>query len=349
MTVFCPNCGKPNTDQATQCISCGTALKPTAAGGAAKFKGTMMMGSVNAPNVPGPPPAQPPQPAPPAAPPPAAADAEKQKLAFQATMFGPIAPPPGGVQPTSPFAASGTAPTHPPPQSGAPNWGGGIDATAPTEAFQSPVMSQGQPPSNAPPPSGFGQPPSSSFGSPHAGMTPPMGTGASSYTPGMQPPMGPPPGGPQGGGYSNPPGSGGGDNKKKIFLFVGIGCLFFLVISCLGGFFAYRACANKVKGITDTINTTGSGNTDIQAPASAGTPDPGAPDPGSIDTSTACGQYSACCSALSKMPGMGVLAQGCAQIERLKDLPTGNQACAQAMTSIRQSMANNPNAPAECK
>ncbi|MFN7702405.1 MAG: zinc-ribbon domain-containing protein, partial [Deltaproteobacteria bacterium] len=39
MTVFCPNCGKPNTDTATQCVACGTALKPKAA--ASKFKGTM--------------------------------------------------------------------------------------------------------------------------------------------------------------------------------------------------------------------------------------------------------------------------------------------------------------------
>ncbi|MGE3633501.1 MAG: zinc-ribbon domain-containing protein, partial [Sandaracinaceae bacterium] len=27
MTVFCPNCGKPNTDTASQCVACGTELQ----------------------------------------------------------------------------------------------------------------------------------------------------------------------------------------------------------------------------------------------------------------------------------------------------------------------------------
>ncbi|MDQ3033840.1 MAG: zinc-ribbon domain-containing protein, partial [Myxococcota bacterium] len=61
MTVFCPNCGKPNTDTATQCVACATALKPKAAG--SKFKGTMMMTGVAAPKpgAPGgPPPGGPP-------------------------------------------------------------------------------------------------------------------------------------------------------------------------------------------------------------------------------------------------------------------------------------------------
>ncbi|MCA9600551.1 MAG: zinc ribbon domain-containing protein, partial [Myxococcales bacterium] len=40
MTVFCPNCGKPNTDEATKCVACGAELKKQ---GAKKFKGTMMM------------------------------------------------------------------------------------------------------------------------------------------------------------------------------------------------------------------------------------------------------------------------------------------------------------------
>ena len=44
MTIFCPNCGKPNTDTATQCVSCNTALK--AKPGASKFKGTLMMSGV---------------------------------------------------------------------------------------------------------------------------------------------------------------------------------------------------------------------------------------------------------------------------------------------------------------
>src|SRR5690606_16728338 len=70
VTVFCPNCGKPNTDTATQCVACGTALKPKAAG--SKFKGTMMMTGVAPPRpaapaeqpAPGASPAGPPQAAP---------------------------------------------------------------------------------------------------------------------------------------------------------------------------------------------------------------------------------------------------------------------------------------------
>ena len=41
MTVYCPECGKPNTAQATQCASCEHELKPEEA--KRRFKGTMMM------------------------------------------------------------------------------------------------------------------------------------------------------------------------------------------------------------------------------------------------------------------------------------------------------------------
>ena len=44
VTIFCPNCGKPNTDTATQCVACNTPLKPKTAG--SRFKGTMMMTGV---------------------------------------------------------------------------------------------------------------------------------------------------------------------------------------------------------------------------------------------------------------------------------------------------------------
>ncbi|MEQ9650062.1 MAG: zinc-ribbon domain-containing protein, partial [Sandaracinaceae bacterium] len=58
MTVFCPNCGKPNTDSAHQCVACGTELKPKSSG---KFKGTMMMSGVSVPQQPGAPQAGAPQ------------------------------------------------------------------------------------------------------------------------------------------------------------------------------------------------------------------------------------------------------------------------------------------------
>ncbi|MBX3271169.1 MAG: zinc ribbon domain-containing protein, partial [Sandaracinaceae bacterium] len=63
MTLFCPNCGKPNLDSATQCVACGTELRPKSP---AKFKGTMMMSGVQIPQAgeagapPGPPPGAPP-------------------------------------------------------------------------------------------------------------------------------------------------------------------------------------------------------------------------------------------------------------------------------------------------
>ncbi|MBN8611501.1 MAG: zinc-ribbon domain-containing protein, partial [Deltaproteobacteria bacterium] len=97
MTVFCPNCGKPNTDTATQCVACATALKPKAA--ASKFKGTMMMSGPAVPPKPGAPGGPPGPGGPPAAgpmgPPPAAPAEPPKNMAFQATMLGPMTPPPG--------------------------------------------------------------------------------------------------------------------------------------------------------------------------------------------------------------------------------------------------------------
>ncbi|NOY93100.1 MAG: zinc-ribbon domain-containing protein, partial [Deltaproteobacteria bacterium] len=49
MTVYCPNCGKPNTNEAQSCASCGTQLKQQKKSGASKFKGTMMMNNMGAP------------------------------------------------------------------------------------------------------------------------------------------------------------------------------------------------------------------------------------------------------------------------------------------------------------
>ncbi len=104
--AFCPNCGTPNTDQAEKCVSCSFELAPKQK---AKFKGTIMMSGVQAPT--GQPGAAPPA----AAPPPAArppgpvvfspgsnapvaakpAGAPVRSLAFEKTMMGPMAVPPG--------------------------------------------------------------------------------------------------------------------------------------------------------------------------------------------------------------------------------------------------------------
>ncbi|MEM9195754.1 MAG: zinc ribbon domain-containing protein, partial [Myxococcota bacterium] len=97
MTVFCPNCGKPNTDTATQCVSCGHELKP-AGGSRAKFKGTMMMTAATAPKPGEAPGGAPPAGAPPQGQPPGGAGPQQpgagKNLAFQATMLGPMTPPP---------------------------------------------------------------------------------------------------------------------------------------------------------------------------------------------------------------------------------------------------------------
>ena len=120
MTVYCPNCGKPNTDEATQCVSCGTALSKPEKKAGSKFKGTMMMAGVSAPKPPapgggggggpkqGPGVGQPP-----------AEGGGKKDLAFQQTMLGPMTPPPGQApgqpQPGQPQAGQ--------PPAGAPQGG----------------------------------------------------------------------------------------------------------------------------------------------------------------------------------------------------------------------------------
>src|SRR5690349_7091659 len=77
--AFCPNCGTPNTDQAQKCVSCSFELQPKQK---AKFKGTMLMTGVQAPQMPkGPAPASAPAQAP--APAPAA-----KNLGFEKTMMG---------------------------------------------------------------------------------------------------------------------------------------------------------------------------------------------------------------------------------------------------------------------
>jgi len=102
--AFCPNCGTPNTDQADKCVSCSFEL---ATKQKAKFKGTIMMSGVQAPTAGAPPGAAPPAAAPPpAAPAPVApaAPAPVKNLAFEKTMMGPMAVPPGTGMPHTPAA-----------------------------------------------------------------------------------------------------------------------------------------------------------------------------------------------------------------------------------------------------
>ncbi|MFW6051446.1 MAG: zinc ribbon domain-containing protein, partial [Myxococcota bacterium] len=113
MTIYCPSCGKPNTDQAEKCASCGKELEKAKPAGS-KFKGTMMMTGMSPPKPPGKSAEgeEEGQAAPaggeaqgPAAGTPGESQAEpKKNLAFQQTMMGPMTPPGGGA------GAGGAAP-----------------------------------------------------------------------------------------------------------------------------------------------------------------------------------------------------------------------------------------------
>ncbi|MEO0325832.1 MAG: zinc ribbon domain-containing protein, partial [Myxococcota bacterium] len=173
MTVFCPNCGTKNTDEATHCTSCGTELRKPE-GRQKKFKGTMMMSGLGTQQPPGAPGGSPPAEAPP-----------KKDLAFQATMLGPMSSPadPGAAPPAGfgqPPAAQPTSPST-----------GGFGQPAPGLA-----------------PGGFGQPTPATTDAPSTG-----GFGSPDPTPqpggyGQAGPGGfaPPPQAGQGGGFGQPPG-----------------------------------------------------------------------------------------------------------------------------------------------
>ncbi|MBK8172469.1 MAG: hypothetical protein IPK60_19300 [Sandaracinaceae bacterium] len=239
MTVFCPNCGKPNTDEAAQCVSCSTALTPKVGGASgSKFKGTMMMTGVTPPRPPGPASGAPPAPVTPGGGPamqPVPTE-QKQNMGFQQTMLGgPMAPPStatpaaggfsppaqGGfgaspASPATPVSAGFAAPAAPvsggfgaPPAAQAA--AGGFSAPSAPTAPAAQAGGFGSPPGGgAPPPGGggFGSPPGGGFGGPPGG--PPPGGGGFGAPPGGGgfggPPGGPPPGG---GGFGAPPGGGG--------------------------------------------------------------------------------------------------------------------------------------------
>ncbi|MCB9628338.1 MAG: zinc ribbon domain-containing protein [Sandaracinaceae bacterium] len=237
MTIYCPSCGKPNTDEASNCISCGTELAKKKA---ARFKGTMMMSGPGA--LPGAPASSAPPAASPSAPPPVAPGASqpppKKDLAFQKTMLGPMTAPTGMAPPAGAPAAPafGAPPAQaqppqggfgaPPPSGGGGGFGapppsgggGGFGAPPPSGGgggFGAPPPSGGGGGFGAPPPSGggggFGAPPPSSDGGGGFGAPPPSGGGGGFGAP---PPSGggfgaPPPSG-GGGGFGAPPPSGGG-------------------------------------------------------------------------------------------------------------------------------------------
>jgi hypothetical protein len=359
VTVFCPNCGTPNTDEATACAKCGTALK--AAGpkvAPSKFKGTMMMSGVTPPRPQAPGAGLPPPAAPaPAAAPPAAAPESKQNLAFQATMLGPMTPPPGmpsAFGATTPAAGGGFG--TPPPATDAgfgappPAASGGFGAPPPAASggFGAPAASDagfGASPAGG---GGFGTPPAGGgFGAPPAGGggfgAPPAGGGG----------FGEPPAGggfgapPAGGGFGAPPAGGGGGpapKKNNTLKYVGIGCGALLLLSCLCGIgvnalsiYRERAAQAGLEGAAPAMDTS-----------------TGIPAAGSDATATAggtCARTKACCEAIYSQPifqGQGM--QACAAVDQVAGTPFAETACTAQLDAFRQAAANLPGGlPAICK
>jgi len=157
----------------------------------------------------------------------------KKDMAFQATMLGPMTPPPGAPPAAAPPAAGFGAPPAAgfgaPPAAGfgaPPAAGFGAPAAG---GFGGGTPTPGTPTPGTPAPGGFGAPAAGGFGAP-AGGQPAQGGG---FAPaGGAPPAGSAPGG--------APPSGG--SKKKILIGVGVGCLFIIMVSCaLGSWLCYRA------------------------------------------------------------------------------------------------------------
>ncbi len=241
MTVYCPNCGKPNTDEANACASCGTQLSKPGARKAGKFKGTMMMAGVTAPTpptaggTPGGAPGEPPQ---------------KKDLAFQQTMLGPMTPPGQPGQPENKSAAGGfgaagggSTPDQPAPGGGAPSGGapggGTPSGSAPGGGF-------GASPGGSPPGGGFGAPPG---GSPPGGSPPPAG--------GFGAPPGDSPAGGFGGPSGGPGGPSNGNSKTKLWLGIGLGCLLTTILGCVGGWYY---CKSKAEEISEEFAEVGNGS-----------------------------------------------------------------------------------------
>jgi hypothetical protein len=326
VTVFCPNCGSPNTDEATACAKCGTALK--AAGpkvAPSKFKGTMMMSGVTPPRPQAPGAGLPP-PAAPAAAPPAAAPESKQNLAFQATMLGPMTPPPGmpplGAPPAAPSAFGATTPAAggafgaPPPAS---DGGFGAPPPAASTGFGAPAASDagfGAPPAGG----GFGAPPAGGgFGAPPAGGggfgEPPAGGGFGAPPAGGfgAPPAGggfgaPPAGGgfgapPAGGGFGAPPAGDGGAPAPKpnnTLKYVGIGCAALLFLSCVCGGGLYWYAQKKAEEALEVLqNYQPPAGGDPAAAAPLGAEGAGAAGDG------ACARVERCCPAFYTSRGLG--------------------------------------------
>jgi hypothetical protein len=264
VSIYCPSCGKPNTDQAEKCASCGADLGKAKPAGAKKFKGTMMMGATGpkpptpgspvpgpgggagSPGAPSPGPASPAQgpPAPaatgtPAGAPDAGSEAEapKKNLAFQATMLGGAGPvPPAGPGAPAP-GGQPRIPGPPPPAAGPPGSTPPPEAGAVTPAPASPGGGFGAPPETAaegPAPGAAGGFGAGAGGAPGVGAAdaPQPGWGAQA---GAEAPAAP------GGGWGGVPaatpgaGTGGLGANKKLIIGVAAGCLGLMLLVCIAG------------------------------------------------------------------------------------------------------------------
>ena len=264
--AFCPNCGTPNTDQAEKCVSCGFELAATKA--KPKFKGTIMMQSVQLPGHPKPaapkaattpPPAEPPPPASPSA-------APGKNLGFAKTMMGGVGMGPG-FPPAGSFATRNTSP---------PAQGGGFaapPAPKPSDLSRAATMEGPRPSSDlrpmvlSPTEPGSTQPSASPAASPSGGFAapPPSGVG------GFSPPGSASSGGfgASSGGFANAPSTGGFGNtgggfgntggfgnsmppvaaKSNTTKVIAIGCAAALVLSCVVAGLLYSMMKDKVAGM----------------------------------------------------------------------------------------------------
>ncbi len=275
MTIYCPSCGKPNTDAATNCVSCNHELKPPSGGGRAKFKGTMMMTGITPEKIAeatkG---AQPATPAPAAtpAPEPTHKVAQGPAMGFGKTITGPISGMPGPDDDTlmapSPFrdpSPAESAPTQAIPEFSTPQQPQGgfgfpstpqADVPAQQPGFGEPAQPSGFGEPAAPPSAGFGAPPSVGFGEPAAPPSAGFGepaapsAGFGEPAPAGGSPFGATPPSSAAGFGAAPPMSGepaapaGGSNKKLIVVAL-LGCFLISSAACGGAYWYFSTRAES--------------------------------------------------------------------------------------------------------
>jgi hypothetical protein len=296
--AFCPNCGKENPKDATECASCGKELAPGAkektAAKMAKFKGTILMPGASATKSPlagipeKPPPAQKPADAaqqPPAGPaaqqPRADAPPQESDIALQKTMLGtggaipgigqPADAPPTGATPEPAAEQQAPEAEQAPPAPAAPP----KPAFSPkgTMLGQAPPMMR---PDLAQPPGGPAAPTAPEPVAPAGESAASGGEPAAMPEAAISPPApqaAPPYGGPPPVGAVPTPETAPSSDKNRIWLWVAIGCLGILALICVGTgitvYFAKEKVGDTLGGFAVGTMVIGS-LAEIQTACSAG-------------------------------------------------------------------------------